>query len=200
MRVFSDRYGSMPRAMQHYGRRAIAALAAVFLIAGAATDAAAQQKIGYVDSDYILSKVPEFATIQQNIDRQAQEWEQELENSQAEVDEMFREYQARELLSTNEERRRKREEIMQAEQEMERLRMRYCGPEGELYTQQDNLMRPLQERVLEAIEQVAAQDGFDYIFDKSGDFLFLFAREQHNLSDRVLEELGIDLEAPGARR
>ncbi|MDZ4701196.1 MAG: OmpH family outer membrane protein [Rhodothermales bacterium] len=153
-----------------------------------------------MDSDYILEKVPEFATIQQNIDRQTQEWEKELETSQTAVDELFREYQARELLYTNEERKRKREEIMQAEQDMERLRMRYFGPDGELYTQQDNLMRPLQERVLEAIEKVAAEDGFDYIFDKSGDFLFLFAREQHNVSDRVLEELGIDLEAPGARR
>ncbi len=170
------------------------------LVAVLAPAAAAQQRIGYVDSDYILSKVPEFATIQQNIDRQTQEWEKELETSQTAVDELFREYQARELLYTNEERKRKREEIMQAEQDMERLRMRYFGPDGELYSQQDNLMRPLQERVLEAIEKVAAEDGFDYIFDKSGDFLFLFAREQHNVSDRVLEELGIDLEAPGARR
>ncbi len=170
------------------------------VLAVLAPAANAQQRIGYVDSDYILSKVPEFATIQQNIDRQTQEWENELETSQASVDELFREYQARELLYTNDERKRKREEIMQAEQDMERLRMRYFGPDGELYTQQDNLMRPLQERVLEAIEKVAAEDGFDYIFDKSGDFLFLFAREQHNVSDRVLEELGIDLEAPGARR
>jgi outer membrane protein len=175
-------------------------LAIGWLAWSAAGTAYAQQKIGYVDSDYILGKIPEFATIQQNIDRQTQEWEKELEESQKGVDEMFREYQARELLYTNEERKRKRDEIMQAEQEMERLRMRYFGPDGELYTQQDNLMRPLQERVLEAIEKVAAEEGFDYIFDKSGDFLFLFAREQHNLSDRVLEELGIDLETSGSPR
>jgi outer membrane protein len=175
-------------------------LAIGWLAWSAAGTASAQQKIGYVDSDYILGKIPEFATIQQNIDRQTQEWEKELEESQKGVDEMFREYQARELLYTNEERKRKRDEIMQAEQEMERLRMRYFGPDGELYTQQDNLMRPLQERVLEAIEKVAAEEGFDYIFDKSGDFLFLFAREQHNLSDRVLEELGIDLETSGSPR
>ncbi|MEZ4700363.1 MAG: OmpH family outer membrane protein [Rhodothermales bacterium] len=196
MRVFPTYIQALLR------RPRAAALIAALLVAsaGVAPSAVAQQKIGYVDSDYILSKIPEFATIQQNLDRQSQEWEKELEENQKNVDEMFREYQARELLYTNEERKRKRDEIMQAEQDMERLRMRYFGPEGELYTQQDNLMRPLQERVLEAIEKVAAEDGFDYIFDKSGDFLFLFAREQHNLSDRVLEELGIDLEAPGARR
>ena len=160
----------------------------------------AQQKIGYVDSDYILNLVPEFATIQQNVDRQAQEWEAEIEEAQQKVDEMFREYQARELLYTNEERNRKRDEIVRAEEEAERLRMRYFGPEGELFLQQDNLMRPLQERLMTAIEKVASEDGYDYIFDKNGDFLFLFARDQYDLSDRVLEEMGIDLEETTRRR
>ncbi|MEM8487768.1 MAG: OmpH family outer membrane protein [Bacteroidota bacterium] len=164
-----------------------------------ATSANAQQKIGYVDSDYILEQVPEFATIQQNIDRQAKEWEAELEEAQQTVDDMFREYQARELLYTKEERQRKQEEIVRAEEEAERLRMRYFGPEGELFVQQDNLMRPLQEKLMKAIEVVAATDAYDYIFDKSGDFLFLFAREQYDVSDRVLEELGIEIDERRSR-
>ena len=162
--------------------------------------AQAQQKVGYVDSDYILNLVPEFATIQQNVDRQAQEWETEIEQAQNKVDEMFREYQARELLYTNEERNRKRDEIVRAEEDAERLRMRYFGPEGELFTEQDNQMRPLQERLMKAIEAVASEDGYDYIFDKNGDYLFLFAREQYDLSDRVLEEMGIDIEENSRRR
>ena len=160
----------------------------------------AQQKVGFVDSEYILNLLPEYATIQQNVEQQEQQWVDELETVQNEIEELFREYQARELLYTGDERKRKREEIMAAEEEAERLRMRYFGPDGELFVQQENLMRPLQEKVLEAIETVAAQDGFDYIFDKSGDFLFLYAREQYNLSDRVLEELGIDLESNSQTR
>ncbi len=169
-------------------------LGSALCLALTVNSAQAQQKIGYVDSDYILEQVPEFATIQQNVDRQAQEWEAEIENAQKEVDDMFREYQARELLYTKEERQRKQEEIVNAEQAAERLRMKYFGPEGELFVQQDNLMRPLQEKLVTAIEAVAAEDGFDYIFDKSGDFLFLYAREQFDLSDRVLEELGIEVD------
>ena len=61
-------------------------------------------------------------------------------------------------------------------------------------------MRPLQERLMKAIEAVASEDGYDYIFDKNGDYLFLFAREQYDLSDRVLEEMGIDLEETTRRR
>lgn len=154
----------------------------------------AQQKIGYVDSEYILERTPEYATVQQQLDRTAEEWRQEVEDRRRTIDEMFREYQARELLYTNEERQRKRDEIMRAEEEVEQLRMRYFGPEGELFQEQERLMRPIQERILVAIENVATREGYDYVFDKGGDYLFMFARDQYNVSDEVLEELGIDVE------
>lgn len=175
------------------------ALAALFLMTAA--DVRAQQTIGYVDSEYILSETPEYATVQQQLDRQAEEWRQELEARRIEVDEMFREYQARELLYTNEERQREREAILRTEEEAEQLRMRYFGPDGQLFQEQERLMRPIQERVLEAIEEVATRDGYDYVFDKGGDFLFMYVREQYDLSDEVLQELGIDIEnnATGSR-
>lgn len=157
----------------------------------------AQQKIGYIDSDYILQRIPEYATIQQKVDQLAQSWQSELDTQRRQVDERFREYQARELLYTNEERRRRREEIVQAEEEVEKLRLRYFGPEGELFAQQEQLMRPLQEKILTAIEQVATEEGYDYVFDKNGDFLFLYTRAQLDLSNRVLEELGIEVDSQG---
>ena len=156
----------------------------------------AQQRIGYVDSESILSRTPEYATVQQQLDRMAQEWQGEVEERRSEVEEMFREYQARELLYTNEERQRKREEIVQAEDEVERLRMQYFGPEGDLFQQQEQLMRTIQEKVLADIEEVAERENYDYVFDKGGDYLFMFAREEFNLSDEVLLELGIDVDDP----
>ncbi len=159
--------------------------------------ALAQQKIAYVDSEYIFSKVPEFATVQQKLDRMAQEWQAELEQAQKRVDELFQEYQARELLYTQEERQRKREEIVQAEEGLERLRIQYFGPEGDLFKQQDQLLRPVQERVLAAIEEVAVAEDYDYVFDKGGDLLFLYAKEEFDLSDAVLEELGIEVDQTG---
>jgi outer membrane protein len=138
--------------------------------------------------------MPEFATVQQNLDRLATELERELIEREEEVDAMFQEYQARELLYSQEERQQQREEIVRAEQELERLQDQYFGPEGEFYQQQDEMMRPIQERILASIEEVANEEGYDYIFDRSGDFLFLYAGEEYNLSDRVLEKLGIDIE------
>lgn len=166
----------------------------------AAGPAYSQQTIGYVDSQRVLEQLPDYASIQQRLDRQASDWENELKAKQSEVEDLFATYKARELLYTREERDRKRQEIVREEEEIERLRLNYFGPEGELFTQQDNLMRPLQERILAAVEEVATREGYDYVLDKSGDYVFLFYREQHNLTNKVLEELGIDVEQGGPGR
>ena len=155
--------------------------------------ATAQQKIGYVDSEYILNLTPEYVTVQNQLDRTAEEWNEELEEMGQDIESQFKEYQARELLYTNEERQSRRNKIMQAEASLEQQRASYFGPEGEIFSQQELLMRPIQERILTAIDEVATQEGFDYIFDKSGDFLFLFAQDRWDVSDKVLEELGIDV-------
>ena len=169
-------------------------LGVLLLLVFGIADVSAQQRIAYVDSEYILTRIPEYQTVQQQLDRMAADWENDLEDRQREVEQDFRAYQARELLYTAEERQRRRNEIMQAEEEVERLRMKYFGPEGDLFVQQEQLMRPIQDRILTAIEEVATEEGYDYVFDKAGDFLFLFTRSQYDLSDRVLEELGIDVD------
>lgn len=179
-------------------RTVLAGVAAMLMLVVWPQVASAQSKIGYIDSEFILGRMTEYTQVQQQVDRLAQEWQNEVEERQREVDEMFQEYQARELLYTNEERQRKRQEILQAENEVERLRMQYFGPEGQLFQQQEALMRPIQEKVLEAVETVAERGGFDYVFDKNGgSFLFLYARDNLNLSEDVLEELGIDVSVQG---
>lgn len=169
-----------------------------FLLMPAA--ATAQQRIAYIDSEYILNQTPEYATIQQTIDRLEQQWRRELQQKRDTIASLHREYQSRELLYTEEEREQKQQEIAQAEQEMENLRQRYFGPNGALYQRQRELMRPLQERILTAVEEVATAEGYDYVFDKSGDFLFMFAREQYDVSDRVLRELGIEVNSGGRQQ
>src|SRR5690625_3999729 len=130
-------------------------LSAAFLLLLAATtavDANAQQRIGYVDSAYILEQTPEFATVQQQIDRLAQEWRDELDNRRRSLDDLFREYQARELLYTDEERRQRQDEIMQMEDELKRARMQYLDPEGELFPQPESPKRTIQEHATAAME------------------------------------------------
>jgi outer membrane protein len=158
----------------------------------AAVPATAQERIAYIDSEAILEQITEYRTVQSNLDRLAQQWQSELNTLQQEVDALVRDFEARELLFTEAERERKRDEIRAKEQELESKRMQRFGPEGEFFREQQRQMRPVQERLLTAIEEVAQAEEYDYIFDKSGDYLFLYARPELDVSDLVLEELGID--------
>lgn len=168
-------------------------LAGMLLAAwGLGSRALAQQKIGYIDSQSILKKLPEYNTVQQKLEQLEEEWRTEIQNQKEKVEELEKEFRAWELLYTEAERREKRQAIDKAQKQVERLRQRYFGPDGELYARQKELMRPIQERILTATEEVATQAGYDYIFDKSEKVLFMYAREEHNLSQAVLRELGID--------
>ncbi len=153
----------------------------------------AQHKIAYIDSDRIYQNYPEFTTAQQSLDRLAQQWEQDLSDRQGALDEKFKEFQARELLYTLESRQEKQNEIIALEEELERMRIQYFGPEGQLFHQQEQILRPIQERVLAVIQEVAEGEGYDYVFDRNGDFVFLYANESHDITDIVLEELGVDI-------
>jgi len=168
-------------------------------LAWSVTPVIAQHKIAYVDSERIYDNYPEFSSAQQSLDRIAQQWEQDLGERQNELDEMFEEYQARELLYTADSRQQKQNEIIAAEEEIERLRVQYFGPEGQLYQQQEQVLRPIQEKVLIAIEDVAEAEGYDYVFDRGGDFVFLYTNEGLDITDIVLEELGIEV-SPNSRR
>ena len=164
------------------------------ILLGVANLAAAQQKVGYVDTEFILRQIPEYATVQQNLDRLAAEWQTELGRLQREIDADFQQYQSRELLYTAEERRSKQQEIIRQEEELEQFRIRHFGPEGELFKRQEQMMRPIQERILEAVEESATSGGYDFVLDKSSSTIFLFYRDQYDLSLQVLEEMGVDTE------
>lgn len=183
-----------PRPVHRFSTVGLILLLITFGSVGAPAPAEAQQRIAYVDSEEVLEQLPAYASVQQELDRIAEEMEAEIRELDQEVDRMFDEYQARELLYTQEERERRRREIVEAEEEVERLRQQYFGPEGEFFRRQEERLRPLQEQVLEAVEVVADENGYDYVFDRSGDFLFLYADPQYNLTRDVLRELGIDVE------
>lgn len=166
-------------------------VAAVIGLWGSASEARAQQRIGYIDTQSILEELPEYATVQQKLDKLEEEWRAEIQDQKERVQKLENEYQASRLLYTDKERKQKQKAIEEAQRKVEQLRQQYFGPEGELYTRQKQLMQPIQERILNATEEVATAEGFDYVFDKSEKVLFMYAREEYNLNDSVLRELGI---------
>lgn len=167
-------------------------LLTLFLLVAFAVPAAAQERVAYLDSEYVLERISEYRTAQSTLDRLAQQWQTELDGMQQEVDVLVRDFGARELLYTEEERQRQEAEIAGKEQELESRRLQRFGPDGELFREQQRLMRPIQERVLAAVEEVAQEEDYDYVFDKSGDYLFLYLKPQLDISELVLDELGIE--------
>ena len=174
--------------------RPLIALAALVLAAPAAL---AQQTIGFIDSSLILPQMPEFQSAQQELDRLTQQWQAEVQAVALEAEQMADRFAAREILYTDDEREAQLEAIEAVREERDALRSRYFGPQGELFREQQTQMRPAQERLLAAIEVVAEEGDYDYIFDRAGEYLFLFPRPRNNVTDLVLEELGIGLGAAG---
>lgn len=169
---------------------------AVLTVGIGVESAAAQQKIGYYDAQLVLEKIPEYQSVQQKLNRLETRWEQELDTLQQEKQRLVREFEARELLYTEEERKRKQGEIRKMEEKIESYRQEHFGPKGMLFQRQKQLMRPIQERILEAVDAVARREGYDFVFDKSGgEFMFHFARDEYNINQAVLEELGVNTSA-----
>lgn len=174
---------------------AILILAGLMLI-NSGSVLAQNQRIGYIDSEYILSNMPEYTGIDQRLRQVSQEWQQELDVMESEIETLKQEFQAREILYTNEQRQQKLTEVDTKIRERERFLQSKFGPDGDYFKQQQQLLKPIQLRIVEATDRVAARDGFDFVFDRSGDFLFLYTRPQWNISNEVLLEMGIQVDEP----
>lgn len=164
-------------------------------IAGAATGVAtAQQKIGFIDSQYILDAIPEYTGIKQRLETIVHNWKEEITEMRVEIERMQQEFEAREILYTPEVRRQRQLEIDQKIREKEQYIQRRFGPDGDYFRQQQELLEPLQLRIMDAVYKVAERENYDHVIDRAGDYLFFYSRERWNISREVLEELGIILD------
>lgn len=155
---------------------------------------AQDQKIGYIDSEYILQKIPEYKGIQQQLDVVSQGWRDDIKELEDEIEQLRKEFEAKKILYTDEVREQKKNEIEQKVQQKKKLVDQKFGPEGEYFQKQQELLNPIQRRVMEAVTAVAEQEGFDYVFDRSGEYSFLYTRPEWDISDKVLIELGINVD------
>ncbi|MEM8899501.1 MAG: OmpH family outer membrane protein [Bacteroidota bacterium] len=149
------------------------------------------QRIAYIDSEFIMDQIPEYQAAQDEIDRISQKWQEELEGKYRSIEQMYSEYTAGEVLMTEDTKRDKQEAIFAAEREAKEYREKKFGYSGELFELQESKVNPLQEKVFKAVETVAKRKKYDYVFDKSGEVTWLFTNSTYDLSQLVLEELGI---------
>ena len=173
--------------------------ALLFLVTISATAQQSQksQKFGYVDSDFILERMPEYSGIEQRLNILSESWRDELREMENNIQELEEDFETREILYTEDIRQEKLNEIEALKRERDRFLEQKFGPEGEYFEQQKELLEPIQRKIFDAINQIAIRDGYDFIFDRSEDIQILYARNEWNLTDEVLLELGIDVSRLG---
>lgn len=153
---------------------------------------AQQQKIGYVNTDAILSRIPEYQGIDQQLRLLSQEWKRELDRMDEEINQLREDFEAKEILYTEEVRKQRQEEIRQLVQQREQYLEQKFGADGDYYAQQKKLLEPIQRKIFQAINVVAEREGYDFVFDRSGNTSMLYFTQEWNLNDEVLLELGIN--------
>ena len=148
------------------------------------------QKFAFVDIDYILSKIPEYNDAQAQIDELSKQWQNEMEASYAEVDQLFKEYQAKKAVYPDEVRQKKEDEIMAKEQKIKDYQKSKFGTDGELFKKRQELIKPIQEKVYTAIQSIAEKNNYAVIFNKSDGATMIYASAKYDISDDVLDSMG----------
>ncbi|AGA76930.1 OmpH family outer membrane protein [Echinicola vietnamensis] len=154
--------------------------------------AAQAQKIGFVDSEYILNKHPDYKIVQEELKKQAAAWKKEAQNLENKIKEMYSALKAEEVLLTEDMYKERMEAIRQKEKAASNYNTRVFGINGEYYQKQDELMKPLQSKIFDAIDRVSKRNGIAIMFDKAADLSMIYTDPVHDYSDFVIEELGID--------
>lgn len=146
-------------------------------------------KIGYIDMEYILEKVPEYAEAKNQLEQKAATWKQEIETKKNEIKKLKDALASEKVLLTKELINDKEEEINVLEKDMLDYQQKRFGPQGDLMIQKSALVKPIQDQVFNVVQDIAAQRNYDFIFDKSSDLTMLFTAERFDISDFVLKAL-----------
>ena len=147
------------------------------------------QKFAYVDSDYILSNVPEYGDAQEELNALSAKWQNEVKALYDKVSEMYQKYQTEMVLLSEDQKRVREQEIINKEQEAKNLQMQYFGAEGQLYQKQTELVQPIQEKIYTALTELAQSKGYTFIFDLASGSSILYASDKVDVSDDVLDQL-----------
>jgi outer membrane protein len=166
----------------------IPALIALLLCA-VAMRGTAQQNIAYVDIGAILDELPEAQEAQRMLDAQVDKWQQELQTLEDEWQAKFNDYDKRKLILTDQGRARAERELQELDARIMQYRDEKFGQEGELFKLEDQLMRPIQDLIFDQVKQLGIERGYDYVFDKSGGVMIIYAKDEYDLTKEAIERI-----------
>lgn len=154
---------------------------------------ASAQRFAYVDTEYILDMLPEYKSAQKQLDQIAETWQKEAEAMKADIEKLQKDYQAEQVLLTEELKKKKEAEIKAKEDELKQFMNKKFGYEGELFKKRQELVKPIQDKVFDACQKIAKQSALDFIFAKGGEVIMMYSNAKYDKSDEVLAELGVNV-------
>lgn len=163
----------------------------IFLISFALVSNGFSQRYAVIDSKYILNKLPEYKDAQQKLDQFSKMWQQEIDQKSADLDKMYKEYDAEKVMLSDELKKKREDEIYNKEKEVRDLQRKRFGYQGDLFKKREELIKPIQDKVYNAIQKLAAAKLYDFILDKSDGITVIFADPKLDKSDDILKELGV---------
>lgn len=163
----------------------LALLTAVF------SNSASAQKFACIDTDYILGQLTEYKAAQRQLNELSEKWENDLKVMKEEVDKMYRDFKAEEILLSPSQKKEREDAIVAKEEALKAYELEKFGVNGELFKKRQELIKPIQDKVSAAVMRVAKNNGLDFIFDKSANMNILFSNPKYDRSDDVLDELGV---------
>jgi outer membrane protein len=147
------------------------------------------QKFAYVDSDYILSNIPEYGDAQAELEALSTKWNNEVKAIYDKVSDMYKKYQTEMVLLSEDQKHAREQEIINKEQEAKNLQMQYFGSDGQLYQKRTELVQPIQEKIYTALTELSQTKGYTFVFDLASGTSVLYASERADISDDVLDQL-----------
>ena len=153
--------------------------------------AATAQRYAIIDTKYILDKMPEYKTAQQKLDQFSEQWQEEIDRKSADLDKMYKDYDAEQVMLSDELKKKREDQLFNKEKAVRDLQRKHFGFEGDLFKKRQELIKPVQDKVYNAVQKLAVQRGYDFILDKSEGITVIFADPKLEKSDDVLKELGV---------
>jgi outer membrane protein len=149
------------------------------------------QRYAVIDTKYILDKLPEYKAAQQKLDEFSKQWQQEIDQKSAELDKMYKEYDAEQVMLSDDLKKKREDELFNADKALKDLQRKRFGYEGDVFKKRQELIKPIQDRVYNAVQKLAVSKLYDFILDKSEGITVIFADPKLDKSDDVLKELGV---------
>jgi len=152
----------------------------------------AQTKYAVINTKYILDKIPEYKEADKKLKSLGDQWQQEIDQKQMTLDKMYKNYEAEQFMLSDDLKKKREDELFVKEKELRDLQKKRFGYEGDLFKERQKMVKPIQDKVYNAVQKLATARGYDFILDKSEGITIIFADPKLDKSDDVLKELGIN--------